>query len=205
MKTTVILIGGPSGVGKSTLAKTVGQSLGMPWLAVDDLRLAVQALASARTSGIREQGLHFFERTPDVWTRPVDELRDAFIAIGRLLLPGIGIVARNHLAIGEPLIIEGDGILPEVLADPDLAAAVRAGRLRTIFIVPTAPDIITRSMVDRRWSTDMTAAELATNVESKVAYGTWLAREADRYGASVIAAVPRDTLFDRFRDTLGFS
>jgi 2-phosphoglycerate kinase len=205
MKTTVILIGGPSGVGKSTLAKTVGQSLGMPWLAVDDLRLAVQALASPRTSGILEQGLHFFERTPDVWTRPVDELRDAFIAIGRLLLPGIGIVARNHLAIGEPLIIEGDGILPEVLADPDLAAAVRAGRLRTIFIVPTAPDIITRSMVDRRWSTDMTAAELATNVESKVAYGTWLAREADRYGASVIAAVPRDTLFDRFRDTLGFS
>jgi 2-phosphoglycerate kinase len=205
MKTTVILIGGPSGVGKSTLAKTAGQSLGMPWLAADDLRLAVQALASARTPGICEQGLHFFERTPDVWTRPVDELRDAFIAIGRLLLPGIAIVARNHLAIGEPLIIEGDGILPEVLADPDLAAAARAGRLRTIFIVPTAPDIITRSMVDRRWSTDMTAADLATNVESKVAYGTWLAREAARYGASVIAAMPRDTLFDRFRDTLGFS
>lgn len=202
MKLTVILIGGPSGVSKSTLAKTLGQSLGIPWFAVDDLRLAVQAIASATSPGLSEKRPHFFETTPDVWSRPVGELRDAFIALGRRLLPGITVVARNHLAIGEPIIIEGDGVLPEILAEPVLAAAVRAGRLRAIFIVPDAPDIIARSMVDRGWATGMTAGELATNVEAKIAYGTWLAKEADRYGAHVLAAEPRDTLPARFRAAL---
>ncbi len=38
----VLLIGGISGVGKSTVAKRLGLRLELPWLQVDDLRLALQ-------------------------------------------------------------------------------------------------------------------------------------------------------------------
>lgn len=39
---TVLLIGGPSGRGKTTAARRIGTRLGVPWLQVDDLRLALQ-------------------------------------------------------------------------------------------------------------------------------------------------------------------
>ena len=38
----VLLIGGPSGGGKSTVAEQIGLRLGISWLQVDDLRLALQ-------------------------------------------------------------------------------------------------------------------------------------------------------------------
>jgi len=37
-----LLIGGPSGVGKSMVARQIGLRFGLPWLEVDDLRLAFQ-------------------------------------------------------------------------------------------------------------------------------------------------------------------
>ena len=39
---TVLLIGGISGAGKTTVARQLGLHLGLPWLQVDDLRLALQ-------------------------------------------------------------------------------------------------------------------------------------------------------------------
>ncbi len=39
---TVLLIGGASGNGKTTLAEDLGRHFGVPWLQVDDLRLALQ-------------------------------------------------------------------------------------------------------------------------------------------------------------------
>ncbi len=39
---TVLLIGGPSGVGKSRVAQQIGLRFGVSWLEVDDLRLAFQ-------------------------------------------------------------------------------------------------------------------------------------------------------------------
>jgi 2-phosphoglycerate kinase len=43
-KTTwkVLLIGGSSGVGKSSIARQLGRRFGTPWMQVDDLRLALQ-------------------------------------------------------------------------------------------------------------------------------------------------------------------
>ncbi len=37
----VLLIGGTSGIGKTTIARQLGLQLGLPWLQVDDLRLAL--------------------------------------------------------------------------------------------------------------------------------------------------------------------
>lgn len=39
---TVLLIGGASGTGKSTVAHQLGLQPGIPWLQVDDLRLALE-------------------------------------------------------------------------------------------------------------------------------------------------------------------
>jgi predicted kinase len=38
----VLLIGGSSGVGKSSIARHLGIRFGTPWMQIDDLRLALQ-------------------------------------------------------------------------------------------------------------------------------------------------------------------
>jgi hypothetical protein len=134
-----LLIAGPSSVGKSTAAADLGRTLGRPWFAVDDLRLAVQQLVP---DPVRAPFLHYFERTPDVWSRPVDEAMAAFVGIAEFLRPGIGMIARNHLAIGEDIVIEGDGLLPAMLDAPDLAEARANGRLAMVVVSPSTPDVI---------------------------------------------------------------
>jgi len=47
----VLLIGGPSGVGKSVVARSIGLRLGIPWLQVDDLRLALERSEVTLPSG----------------------------------------------------------------------------------------------------------------------------------------------------------
>ena len=66
MKRGVLLIGGPSSVGKSTAAAGIARRLDMPWLQVDDLRLAIQENVVVRESGMTTSILAFFEETRDV-------------------------------------------------------------------------------------------------------------------------------------------
>jgi hypothetical protein len=76
----VLLIGGSSGVGKSRVARQIGQRFGTSWLAVDDLRLAFQrshAILPEKT-----EALSFFEQTPQIWSLPPEQLRDGLIALG---------------------------------------------------------------------------------------------------------------------------
>ena len=54
----VLLLGGASGIGKSTVAMRLGQRLGLPWLQVDDFRLAFDANAAGPLPGLLHCGAH---------------------------------------------------------------------------------------------------------------------------------------------------
>ncbi len=115
-KLRVLLIGGPSGVGKTIAAQQVGIRLGMPWVQVDDLRLALQHSGAVLPEGTA--ALYFFLQTPNVWTLPPEQLRDALIAVGEGMAPAIEVVIANHVDTLAPVVIEGDGILPSLFARP---------------------------------------------------------------------------------------
>src|SRR5918911_160122 len=91
---TALLIGGPSGTGKSTVAKHIGRQFGASWLQVDDLRLALQwSHASLPTPG-ETAALYFFEETPDVLRLPAERLRAGLIGVGQALSPALADVER---------------------------------------------------------------------------------------------------------------
>ena len=90
----VLLIGGPSGVGKTIVAKQIGLRFGIPWLQVDDLRLALQW--SRVTLPQNTEALYFFEKTPHVWQLPAECLCDGLIALGQVMSPALEIVIANH-------------------------------------------------------------------------------------------------------------
>lgn len=193
---TVLLIGGPSGVGKSTVAERLGLRLGISWLQVDDLRLALEY--SRVMLPERTEALYFFDETPDVWGLPPDRLRDALIAVGEVMSPAVEIVAANHVDTRAPAVIEGDGILPSLWARPRIRGRAAAGLVGGVFLVEPEEDVILANFLARaRYDEGRTEEGLRTEATAKWLYGRWLSDEAHRHGVPVLEPRPWATLVER--------
>ncbi len=195
---TVLLIGGPSGVGKTTLAERLGKRYGAAWLQVDDLRLALQHSHVVLPSKVETEALYFFLRTPSIWQLPAERLRDALIAVGEAMLPAVEIVVAHHVETQAPVVIEGDGIVPSLLDQPRVRDRVAAGQVRAVFLVERDEEALFTSMVARgRWIANRSDAELRVEARAKWLHGRWLTNEAHRAGLPVLAPRPWTTLVDR--------
>jgi 2-phosphoglycerate kinase len=198
-----LLIGGPSGVGKSTVAKRIARRFGVDWLQVDDLRLALEASRARLPDPGATRKLFFFGQ-PGVWRLPPERLRDGFIGVGEALTPALAKVVSNHLAIAEPVVLEGDGILPSLLADPEVRRWDGGGRVRAVFVV--APDeaaMLANMLARGRGITGRSEAELRANARANWLFGQWLGGEALRLGVPVVAPEPWETLAYRIVGAAG--
>ena len=93
---SVLFIAGASGTGKTKVAKAISRELGVAWVQVDDLRLALQYSDARLPDDEATDNLHFFLRTPDVWTLPAETLADALVATGKAMTEAIAIVTGNN-------------------------------------------------------------------------------------------------------------
>jgi 2-phosphoglycerate kinase len=194
----VLVIGGPSGVGKTVVAAQLSRQLSVSCLQVDDIRLALQyARVSLPTDG-ETSALYFFLETQGIWRLPPTRLCDALIAVGEVLSPAVEIVIANHVATQARIIIEGDGIVPSLFARPLIRDYVAKGLVRAVFITEADEVAIRSNTVMRaRGIVDTTEEELSTQARTSWLYGQWLASEAERYGLHVLKARPWATLAER--------
>jgi 2-phosphoglycerate kinase len=191
----VLLIGGPSGAGKSTAAARLGRRLGLPWLQVDDLRLALQWSGAVLPAGTG--ALAFFE-SPAVWRQPPARLRDALIAVGQVMSPAIEKVVDNHVHIKAPIIIEGDGILPGIVERAVVREHAAEGLVRAVFVVEEDEAALLANMRARGRGIDERDDEsLRVEARAKWLYGQWLVAEARRRRLPVVAARPWGSLTRR--------
>jgi 2-phosphoglycerate kinase len=201
----VLLIGGVSGAGKTTAASEISRRLGIPWLMVDDLRLAFQR--SRVTLPAATEALYFFtdiEARPHVWHEPPERLRDALIAVGEVMEPAIEVIVESHLDQRLPMIIEGDGILPSVLQRPPLERRATDDAIHAVFIVEPREDVLLANMLTRaRGISSMRDADLRREARAKWLFGQWLTGEAQRLGLPVVASRPWDSLADRILQAAG--
>jgi 2-phosphoglycerate kinase len=194
----VLLIGGPSGVGKSAVAAQLARRLGVSCMQVDDIRLALQSSRVTLPNEHETAALYFILETPDVWRLPPERLVDALVAVGEVLFPAIEIVITHHVGTQSPVIIEGDGILPSLLTRPPIRDYVEQGLVRAVFLAEDDEAAIHSGTVIRaRGTADTTEDELATQARTSWLYGQWLAREAERYGLERVEARPWATLAER--------
>jgi 2-phosphoglycerate kinase len=200
----MLLIGGHSASGKTRVARCLGLALGMPWMQVDDLRLAFSRSRAALPDGTHER-LSFFDRTLDVWrTHHPDELCRAQVAAGEALRVPLEAVIVNHVDCGDPLVLEGDGILPSLFRSP--AVAERAAALRAVFLVEPDEGAILANIVDRgRNLRGYTEHELRTSARTRWLFGQWLAREAAAMGLPVLEPRPLETLATRIAERTALS
>ena len=196
---SVLLVGGASGTGKTTVAKAIARERGITWVQVDDLRLAMQWSDVRLPSDAATEALYFFLRTPDVWRLPAERLRDALIATGEAMTDAIAVVIGNHIVQNDPVVIEGDGILPAMVDHPEVRDFVASGQLRTVFLAPSSEDELLRNMLDRgRGVTqDGETPEARRIAEMNWLYTQWLVREAGERSIPVVSTRPRETLVTR--------
>lgn len=193
----VLLIGGHSGAGKSTVAEHLARHYGTAWLMVDDLRLALQRSGATLPTPEATAALHF-DKTPGWWRHPPERLRDAAIAVGEALSPALEVVIENHVDQRLPVVLEGDGVLPALLARPPVRTRASGGRVRTVFVVEPDEAALLASVLARgRESAYMTEDEVRAVVRARWLYGQWLAEQAGRAGLPVLEPRPWDTLAPR--------
>jgi len=187
----VLLIGGPSGVGKSIAAASLARQLGIPWLQVDDLRLALQF--SGLVSREQHPELFFFLDRAD-WRVSPEVYRDKLIAVARIISGALRIVVESHLHHdANAIIIEGDGIVPAFAAK--IASEYGEGQVRSVFIVENDDDVLLANMLKRGRGFDTNAAaERQIETRGKALFSDWIQREAERSGLPIVTSLPWETL-----------
>ena len=194
----VLLIGGPSGVGKTLVARQLGLRFGVPWLQVDDLRLSL--IWSRVVLPEHNEALYFFQNN-EAWKGTPQQFRDALIAMGNVMSPSIEVVVESHVDTNASVIVEGDAILPSLIARPSLQSYLKDFQI-VIIIEPDEEKLLENMLVRGRGVDAFTCQEQQTEAHAKWLYGQWLTEEARRYQVPVITSRPWETLVERIVDAI---
>ncbi|GII25300.1 hypothetical protein [Planosporangium mesophilum] len=179
MNWRVLLLGGASGTGKSSLSYPLARRYGSPIVEVDDLVEALQAM----TTPEQQPMLHYWLTHPEAAQLPAGRIVDLQIEFARALRPAVEAVIANHVQSDTPVIIEGDYLLPGPLPDLVRAAFVHE------------PDV--DQLVHNYRLREPYAGQQHGRAEASARYGDWLAEQAVSYGIPVIKARPWETALER--------
>jgi 2-phosphoglycerate kinase len=198
---TVLVLFGASGVGKSTAAAAVTRRHGATWMQVDDLRLALQY--SNATLPEHNDELYYFIRAPDFAFQPPDEVLGGFIGTARAMVPAVRVVIGNHVATNDPMVIEGDGIMPSLISEPEIAPMVQQGIVRLCGVRAGSVDDLLESMLARgRGMHHVDPVRARRHAEVNTAFDRWLAAEAERFTVPTVASRPFASLAERIESAI---
>jgi 2-phosphoglycerate kinase len=184
----VLLLGGVSGVGKSTIARELGLRLGIPWLEVDDLRLA-----------LTRAGVYF----PDPDIAPGIAGVELLLDVARLLMPALEAVIENHIDQRQPIVIEGDGIHPAIATRPTLRVRVASGHVRIVFLVDDGRQLLANMRSRQRGIGVGPSDTLDAHVQKNVMYGERLTTTARQLQLPVVTARLWSDVIERVRIAAG--
>jgi 2-phosphoglycerate kinase len=178
----VLLIGGASGVGKTSVSYRLASHFGVGITPVDDF----QAVAEAITTPDQLPALHLFGRDPDAFFRmsPAEKLQHA-IACSEEMATVLEPVIANHLSGEPPIVLDGDFIHPRLIPPPGSSIRVRG------FVIYDDETQIAANYLAREGEDQ---GDRATN---SFRHSEWLRAECLRRGIPALPARPWDTLLER--------
>ena len=185
----VLLLGGPSGTGKTAVSYRLAQYFAIGITEIDDF----QVLLERMTTPEQQPVLHFWRTHPAPDQLTATEIMEQGLAVRQVMMPGLEAVIANHLEAHTPVVLEGDFIHPALAAQTNFSGLPNDGRVRAIFLYEAD---------ERQLLTNFSQREPDSGPQTKRArvswlHGQWLKHEAERYGLPMLPARPWDTLFDR--------
>lgn len=179
----VLLLGGPSGVGKTSVSYRLAQYFRIGITEVDDFQVILERM----TTPAEQPVLHYWRTHPKAVHLPPEEILKQTMAVGQVMAPALEAVITNHLESQAPVVLEGDFILPAV------ATLFLESQVRAFFLYEESEEQLRQNFLRR---------EPERGLQEKRArvswlYGQWLRQEAERTGGIALPARPWDNIFER--------
>jgi 2-phosphoglycerate kinase len=109
----VLLLGGASGTGKTSVSYPLARHFGVGLTEVDDLQIAMKRITTPEQQPI----LHFWDTHREAFPWTPERILELHLEVARLMTPALAAVVDNHAEGGPPLVLEGDYLLPALAAE----------------------------------------------------------------------------------------
>lgn len=184
----VLLIGGASGVGKTSVSYRLAQHYQVGITEVDDFQVVLENMTTPEQQPI----LHYWQTHPhEAQSMDEDQQLAFMLRYSQVMAIALELVIANHLESHTPIVLEGDFILPSLAVQSTYNTIPAGGRVRAIFVYEEDERQI-RHNYRVREGTDQ-----AKRARTSWIISEWLRQEAGRLGVPTIAARPWDTVFER--------
>jgi 2-phosphoglycerate kinase len=184
----VYLIGGASGVGKTSVSYRAARGLDVGITEIDDLHIALMQMTTPETQPV----LHFFRARRDEWDRLTEDEKIAHMALhAEVMAAPLEAVIANHLTDGPSILIEGDFLHPALAMREEFCGVPANGRVHAAILYEPDERQIARNYATRESHEQPQRARISWR------YSEWLRQEAERLGIPTVAARPWETALDR--------
>jgi 2-phosphoglycerate kinase len=185
---TVLLLGGASGVGKTTIAYQLADLFGVSVLQVDDLQAALERLTTPQ----QQPELHFWRTNWDEFSAFSDkQLVEHFVSVAQGVFgPALEAVIGQHLEDDIPVIVEGDFVTPALGLMDAFDQEADRGRVRGLFLHDAEAQIAANFGGREGDSQEFRAHASWLN-------GEWLREECARLGVPNLSARPWNSAVER--------
>jgi 2-phosphoglycerate kinase len=185
----VLLLGGPSGVGKTSVSYRLARYFGVGIIEVDDFQVLLERMTTVE----QQPAIHFWRTHPAPEQLSAAEIIQHLLEQSAAMEPGLEAVIANHLETSTPVVLEGDLLLPALAAQANFTGQANGGRVRGAFL--HEPD-------EQQFVANYLSREPEKDPQVKRAHvswlhGLWLKQEAERVGLPVVLARPGDTVSER--------
>ncbi len=178
----VFAVAGPSGVGKSSVSYALARYFGVAVAEVDDLFHAVEAL----TTPVQQPSIHYWRTHPEAAELPPARILELQLNVSRTMAPAIASVIDNHIETRMRVVLDGDYILPELIAE-------YPNRVKAIFLYEDDQDQIMRNYSSR----EPVEGQQRKRAQVSLLLGRWLRDECERLGVAAIPSRPWETVVER--------
>jgi 2-phosphoglycerate kinase len=190
----VLLIGGASGTGKTSVAYRLAQHFEVGITAIDDFQVILERMTTPEQQPI----LHFWRTHPHPETLTAEEIMHQGLEVARAMTPALEAVIADHLDTRVPIVLEGDFIAPALAVQPAFGGRSNAGRVRAVFLYEPDEAQILANFTRR----EPEAGIQATRARVSWLQGQWLAEECGRLGIPAVLARPWQSAFTRVREAV---
>lgn len=184
---TVLLIGGASGTGKSSIAYEIARYYGVNVLEVDDVCLSVEIVTTKENF----PSIHYWNSGVNWKDVGVNSNVKWLIDVSKEMIPVLKGLVSRHIDDKLPIIIEGDFI------NPEFTKSFRSPEVKSIFVQESDKNQILQNYLSRE------GGDLQHyRAEISIAYGKWIADSCNENGIKMIESRPWDTALTRVIERL---